>query len=353
MADPAPQQHDPTRLPASHRAHFAPEEVAAVLARYSIGSLKSVRPLALGSSRAPKALVVADSGEYLLKRRAPGKDTPARVAFAHGLQLHLSGAGFPVPALLPAAPDHNSMVHFNGHTYELFRFVRGSRYDSSLAQTAESGATLARFHALAANYSPQWPPPPGAYHNAPVIAGQLRSIPTWLGDQVRPLTDRLVHSYARAASTVERMGYSRWPAQVVHGDWHPGNLLFNQGQVIAVLDFDAARIAPRALDLANAALQFSMTLHDMPPADWPTGLDLDRLRAFLRRYDEMEGAVISSTELAAVPWLMVEALIAEAAPPIAATGRFARLDGHEFLLMVDRQTAWIEAQADQIQNLLG
>ena len=50
---------------------------------------------------------------------------------------------------------------------------------------------------------------------------------------------------------------------------------------------------------------------------------------------------------------MVEALIAEAAPPIAATGRFARLDGHEFLLMVDRQTAWIEAQASQIQNLLG
>lgn len=352
MADPAPQQHDPTLPPASRRAHFAPEEVSAVLARYSIGSLKSVRPIALGSSRAPKALVVADSGEYLLKRRAPGKDDPARVAFAHGIVLHLAAAGFPAAPLVPAT-DRNSMVQLGDRTYELFRFVRGSRYDSSIPQTAESGATLARLHALAANYTPQWPPPPGSYHNAPVIAGQLRSIPARLGDQVRPLTDRLVHTYARAASTVERMGYSRWPAQVVHGDWHPGNLLFDRGHVIAVLDFDAARIAPRALDLANASLQFSMTLHEMPPADWPTGLDLVRLRTFLGRYDATEGAVISSTELAAIPWLMVEALIAEAAPPIAATGRFARLDGHEFLLMVDRQTSWIESRATEIQNLLG
>jgi Ser/Thr protein kinase RdoA (MazF antagonist) len=348
MADPDHAPQDPAHPPTPSRAHFTREEAAAVLSRYPIGQVRSVRPLALGSSRAPKAHIVADAGEFLLKRRAPGKDNPARVAFAHGLQLHLAAAGFPVAPLVAALGDHNSMVHLQGHTYELFRFIHGSRYDLSIPQTAECGASLARLHALGQNYSPQWPPPPGSYHNSPAIAGQLRAIPDRIGGGGRPLTDKLVSTYARSASTVERMGLSRWPTQAVHGDWHPGNLVFEQGRIIAVLDFDASRIAPRVIDLANGALQFSMTLHATSPVDWPVGLDLDRLRAFLRAYDRAEGATLSPPELGAIPWLMIEALIAEAAPPIAATGRFANLDGHEFLLMVARQAAWIESRAQEI-----
>jgi homoserine kinase type II len=345
MADPAPSHPEPAR------AGFSKEEAAAVLARYPIGPARSVRPVALGSSRAPKAIVITDSGEYLLKRRAPGKDEPGRVAFAHGLQAHLAAAGFPVARLVIAGSD--SMVRIGGHTYELFHFVHGSRYDGSLPQTAEAAGTLARLHALAANYVHRATPSPGSYHNAPSIAGLLRAVPARLGAHASPLADRLVHTYARAASTVERMGFARWPAQVVHGDWHPGNLLFHEGRVIAVLDFDASRIAPRAVDIANGALQYSMTLRTTSPSEWPTGLELARLGAFLAAYDVSEGAVISRTELEAIPRLMIEALIAESAPPIAATGRFARLDGHDFLLMVDRQTAWIESRTDEIAGLLG
>lgn len=354
MADPLSTHLGDHPAGPSPRAQFDAAEVSAVLARFPIGPVRSVRPIALGSSRAPKAVVAADSGEYLLKRRAPGKDNPARIAFAHGLQLHLAAAGFPAARLVVATgPDHASVVHHAGHTYELFHFIRGARYDSSLLQTGESAGTLARFHALAANYSPPSFPPPGSYHNAPVIAGLLRAIPARLGESVMPLTDRLVSTYARAASTVERMSFSRWPVQVVHGDWHPGNLLFRDGHIVAVLDFDASRIAPRAIDIANGALQFSMTMQPNPPSEWPTGLAMDRLQTFLSRYDASEGAVISRTELAAIPWLIVEALIAESAPPIASTGRFARQEGGEFLLMVERQAAWIEAHAAEIASLLG
>jgi Ser/Thr protein kinase RdoA (MazF antagonist) len=357
MADPArehsdaPQTGDPDH---SHRATFGGNEAAAVLAHYALGPIRSIRALHRGSSKAPKALVVADSGEYLLKRRAAGKDTAGRIAFAHGLQLHLAGAGFPLARLVPATADHASVVNLQGHAYELFHFVHGVRYDASLPQTAEAGAILARLHALAASYTAPWPPTPGTYHNSPAIVRQLRAIPQRLiQPEVNTLVEKLVSVYARAAGAVERLGLARWPAQVVHNDWHPGNLLYDQGRVNAVLDFDAARIAPRAIDVANGALQFSMTLHATSPSTWPPGLDLPRLGAFLSGYDRTEGAILSRTELQALPWLMAEALIAEAAPPIAATGRFARLDGHEFLLMVDRLTGWIHERAGEIQNVLG
>ncbi|MEL6797352.1 MAG: hypothetical protein AAFO89_11095, partial [Planctomycetota bacterium] len=74
---------------------------------------------------------------------------------------------------------------------------------------------------------------------------------------------------------------------------------------------------------------------------WPVELDTVRLHAFLRAYDAVEGCILSQAELRAMPWLMIEALIAEAAMPIAATGRFGSIDGGAFLEMVDRKATWL------------
>jgi len=132
----------------------------------------------------------------------------------------------------------------------------------------------------------------------------------------------------------------------VHGDWHPGNVLFQSQFVVAVLDFDSARIMPPVTDLANGALQFSIERGGRNLETWPDGCDLGRLRGFVAGYDEQQK--LSVAELQAVPWLMIEALIAESLGPIAATGRFAQLDGFAFLLTVARKVRWIEEHATAI-----
>ena len=43
--------------------------------------------------------------------------------------------------------------------------------------------------------------------------------------------------------------------------------------------------------------------------------------------------------------LMIEALIDEAVRPIAATGRFANVQGLHFLLMVERKVNWLKNDA--------
>ena len=158
--------------------------------------------------------------------------------------------------------------------------------------------------------------------------------------------DYLLRSYKHAADTVESLGLDHWPRQIVHADWHPGNMLFRDNRVVAVIDYDSARMQPRIIDAANGALQFSIIGGDDDIATWPEYIDESRYKRFLRGYDEV--MLLSEAEMRTIPWLMIEALIAEAVFPIAATGSFGKLEGLAFLHMVQRKIHWMQRSADKL-----
>ena len=74
-------------------------------------------------------------------------------------------------------------------------------------------------------------------------------------------------------------------------------------------------------------------------------------KRFLRGYDEV--MLLSQAEIQSIPWLMIEALIAEAVFPIAATGTFGRMEGITFLQMVQRKVAWMQRSAQQLIRVGG
>ena len=78
------------RPDARHR--FDARELAVVLSHYDLGTIETIKSCPLGSRRAPKLRIVTSRGDFLLKRRASGRDDPYRVAFTHSLQLP-GGAG--------------------------------------------------------------------------------------------------------------------------------------------------------------------------------------------------------------------------------------------------------------------
>jgi Ser/Thr protein kinase RdoA (MazF antagonist) len=127
-------------------------------------------------------------------------------------------------------------------------------------------------------------------------------------------------------------------------------MLFREGNIVAVIDYDAARLQQRVIDLANGALQFSILGGADDPAKWPAYLDRSRFKRFLRGYDSVN--VVSVAELKAIPFLMCEAMTAEAVLPIAATGSFGRLDGFGFLQMVCRKVQWILEHMEELRNVL-
>ncbi len=159
----------------------------------------------------------------------------------------------------------------------------------------------------------------------------------------------LLESYRRAAEKVQSLGIDNWPKQIVHADWHPGNMLFRDNRVVAVIDYDSARLLPRIIDVANGALQFSIIGGDDDVSKWPDYLDTNRFKRFLRGYDEV--MLISQAEIRVIPMLMIEALIAEAVFPIAQTGSFGKVEGMPFLQMVQRKIGWIQKSYDQLVEL--
>ena len=74
-------------------------------------------------------------------------------------------------------------------------------------------------------------------------------------------------------------------------------------------------------------------------------MDFTRFEAFCHGYHQQNGQPLCRGEVEALPWLMVEALVTEAAVTIAATGSFGPLDGWDMLRLVLRKGQWIQDHA--------
>ncbi len=341
------------------RDQFAPDELAIVLSNYDMGQIEAIQEFPRGSRRSPKLLIRSERGIFLLKRRARGKDDPFKVAFCHSLQMFLSARQFPLPHLV-ATHGGDSMFQWKGMVYEVFEYIKGTGYDNSLEATQDAGRILGLFHKLIRGYQPEYEPPRGSYHAAKTIRKSMEQIPGKLeivdpnslrkGNRVSEVVEFLHDSYNEAAMKVNGIGLTDWPMQIIHSDWHPGNMLFRGSRVVAVIDYDASRLQQRVIDTANGVLQFSILGGGEDAAQWPEYIDISRYKRFLRGYDTV--SVLSKAELRAIPYLMIEALIAESSIPIAATGSFARMEGFGFLEMVERKVTWLQHHVDELADML-
>ena len=324
------------------RDQFSTEELAVVLSHFDIGGIDAIEEYPRGSRKAPKLLIASDQGRFLLKRRAHGRDDPFKVAFTHAIQLHLARKQFPLPHLIGTRKDNNSMFQWRGSVYELFEFIPGQGYPQTAAAARSGGHTLGLFHKLLLDFAPDSPPPTGSYHKSEVVFQGLDVLRNRVLPQVaqeKELGEQLTKAYRAAADYVEKEGLDTWPRRICHADWHPGNMLYRDNQVVAAIDFDSARLITPVLDIANGALQFAVMYGEADVGQWPAALDEKRYKAFLAGYEEI--TILSQAELAAVPWLMIEALVAEAILPVAATGTFGRVEGITFLHMVRRKLQWL------------
>ena len=199
--------------------------------------------------------------------------------------------------------------------------------------------------------------PYGDYHDAPgvrtglcAIGSTLSSHDSVTGDEAElaTLIQFVLEAYDRAAASANRVGVSSWPERLIHSDWHPGNLLFRDDKVVAVIDYDTLRRSRRGVDVANGALQFSMVATG-DPAKWPDHLDEERFHVFLSGYESL--TPLTDREWSCIPDLMIEALIAECVAPIAETGSFGRWAGYRILQMVRRKIKWLESHTEQMSRV--
>ncbi len=224
----------------SSRAHFA-----AIAEQLSVGArVLSVRRLTGGVSADVHALELEDAsgGRRTVVVRQPGaaewKPRHARVAaMEHDVLafLHASDLPVPQPLLLDARGALLSRPCL------VTTFVDGSAEvpDEDVNGSLDIMAnTLARLHALPTVGLPELPcrldPLPELYDYLPDTA-EWEPLRTFLS--LQPAT-----------------GYRQQPV-LLHGDFWPGNLLWQRGRLVAVLDWEDAAVGDPMSDVAGCRLE--------------------------------------------------------------------------------------------------
>ncbi len=336
------------------------QDLVIVLSQFEIGTIESTLDYRGGSRQSPKLIVNTSLGRFLLKRRALGKDGLEQVIIAHNVQKQLADHGFPVAGLIHTL-DGETIVEHEGRVYELFKYIRGSRFDKTNPQAAEAGRVLAHFHDLLKTFPKEPSMQRRTYHVGSKVYEVLDDLKGILQNQenhsqltgLDQTIEFLSNAYNQAYESVDRVELTSLPQCVVHGDWHPGNMLYKSDEIIAVIDFDSIRYSPRITDIANGALQFSMRMGELEKIDtWGEGFRGRTIRSMVQSYNQFTQHPLLASELGIIPHLMIEALIVESIVPIQQHGKFGTIPGSLFLKMVEQKVKWLNPRIERVIEVI-
>ncbi|MSR17551.1 MAG: hypothetical protein EXS00_00020 [Phycisphaerales bacterium] len=341
-------------------ARFEAAEAAEVVACFDVDAVRTIHEYRRGSRQSPKVLIETSSGQYLLKRRVREKGVQERLAFTVAVHAQCKAAGVPVAVMIPVRGTGDSVLVRGGAIYELFEYVSGKRFARTSEQAMSAGATLASMHGKLKNFDIGGGLD-GSYHDSRTVrmaiakAGAAVAAADPGVDRARldaligMLSERYENSCRKCGEAVESWGREF----IIHGDFHPGNLLFDGDEVRVVLDFDSVRRGCAQMDVANGAMQFSLAkmVSGTPASTWSHSLDLHRLQAFLRGYAATAANALAGKGEFLSP-LMIEASIGETMVPVARTGNFGGIPALEFLEYVERKTAWMLNESSTIASTL-
>jgi len=312
---------------------FQYEEVTACLAEYyPIGTVRSLMPLnyplldaALATGGNNVWRVDAQLGVFCLKRHRTGKPL-SRIQFEQELQEHISQSAanmVPAPMKTIGGSSHFSVGE---DWFRLERFVRSQHHswwrpDWSAEHCRVAGQALRHFHRLAGQFlehSPVWLPGSGAASGA--NNGAFVSGFGPLGNSIsQALSAALVQargglrcanseSCAALLECIEACAELLPRSQplvcapdagailLVHGDFHPGNLLFVGEELKGIVDFEHVHMEDPLFDLGYAALMFCTDWTAKP--DETNSLNDQFLSALLEGYSGGDMKPINADALA-------------------------------------------------------
>ena len=202
-----------------------------VLAAYG---LENVRPYRIDAGRNNEHWYV---GAGLVLRRYGPFRSDAAIDYEHAIVGQLRERGWPVAVPIPSDAGRMVVVD-DGRRYSLFPRLVGRRGSPRRPrQPREIGRLLGRLHRDLAAVSVTGPP--DAF--PPIL--EMPADPAWqrLDALDDPVLNGLIRRKLAEVRTAAGSAASGRPGvQLVHGDWHDGNILYQGGTVSGILDFDFA-----------------------------------------------------------------------------------------------------------------
>lgn len=229
----------------------------------------------LGGGDTQNVALHTSAGKKVLKRYYWNWPHPQT---EHAIYAHLLDRNFPVPQLQKNF-DQLTYTDCGARCYAVFDFVDGfcvTNYliprTAQLRFIAQAGEMLAWLHAATIGFAPARSKLDGfradgsglvrdvAWHTERVRAFKAEALDAEPSEPangfLRGLIDPLQEHLTKVGRHYQRPD-PELPRQVIHADYTPHNLLVNQKNEITVLDFSAANVNLRALDVAYAAYAFA------------------------------------------------------------------------------------------------
>ena len=309
---------------------FQLEEILAE--HYQIGKLVNHEQLLLGYESITYVIeTVLDNKrcKYCFRRYKQGR-READVQFEHSVINHLVARDFDLAARIINTRDGRSYVRrLEGSDdrveyvfYGIFDFLPGEdTYTWDAPPTnrevlSNAAAVLARFHNAIFDLNPEGQRhEPGIIEFLPAIAGHIEKraeaagktqLDICLLDNLSLFTDNI----DRTLEAIDNKKYKELPHQVIHRDYHPGNLKFQNKRVTGLFDYDWTKIEARCFDVAFAVIHFCTLWRGKQDGH----LGLDKATTFLDSYQKTlkgsEGvAPLSHVELRYLPPLIRAGII--------------------------------------------
>ncbi|EPE5851033.1 serine/threonine protein kinase [Vibrio vulnificus] len=179
---------------------------------------------------------------FVVKFYRPERWTPAQIVEEHQFTQELVENDIPVAA--PVNINGATLHHYQGYQFALFNSVGGRQFEvDNLDQLEWVGRFLGRIHQVGAKQRFQHRPSIGLdeyLYQPRALLQQCNMIPMHLENSFFQDLDRLI-------AAIE----AQWPKNThairLHGDCHPGNILWRDGPMF--VDLDDARNGPAVQDL--------------------------------------------------------------------------------------------------------
>lgn len=309
---PTPLDLDPLRK----RVPTTPE-ILALCREYGLGDLVNVCGR-LGGLLNVNIKVETTAGLYVI-RVMSGLATIEHLRYAERITTVLQNAG--MPALTPLRNQEGEIYStLEGRIVQVHPFAEGKEFSYKPEQAYACGHMLHRLHEALAEVEPGPTPKWSNYPSKETLEEGLSRLRV-LSSVVPPEQIDEAHRLYEDISGRWEIVAKNLPVTVIHGDWHPWNQLYSDGEVSCILDFDFVQRAERMHDVAYALWAM---LSDM--TKWHMGESL------LKGY-----GIMFPEELDALP-----TAIARASIFFVCTASFTENPMNELAVQLERQCPFIE-----------
>lgn len=309
--------------------NFTSELKYIISTNYNIGYLMDFEQIHLGSVNKSFIIRTADEIQkktYFFREYNPGK-TKNEIEFEHSVITHLKKKHFALAAGLIHTKDGKTFVNRNkgqDHFYAIFDILPGKdnyswiNPDCSKNDLKNAGCVLAKFHNMVFDLKPEQKRcEPKIMDFLPRIAQNVSICAKKKGET--PFDICLRKNLGTILSTIDQTlnvfvcgaqgsEYKDLVQMVIHCDYHPGNLKFQNNAISGLFDFDWSKVDVRCFDVALAITYFCAIWEE----NCDGSLHMEKASNFFKTYQKAfiaDPGPLNSPELKYLPHMIKAANI--------------------------------------------